>query len=104
VVLTILAVSKGSDADAQRDALARENAPSCPAAGGVPECVTLRDTYTSHVHFKNAALLTLVGAGAVGLGTLTYGLSTRSSRADQRVVVEPLVGASNLGLSVTGAF
>ncbi len=103
VVFTVLANANASDAGERRDALAGTNAAPCPRTGGPPACVKLREAYEARVHFTNAALFSFVGAGAIGVGSLVYGLVTRpSSRPQERVQFAPLIGASNVGLSVSG--
>ncbi|WP_437838419.1 PEGA domain-containing protein [Sorangium sp. So ce1153] len=103
VVFTVLANANASDAEERRDALARANADSCPRTGGAPECVELRSAYDARVNFTNAAFFSFVGAGAVGVGTLLYGLMTQPSSTQQaRVRLTPLVGPSDVGLTVSG--
>ncbi|AUX29208.1 MULTISPECIES: PEGA domain-containing protein [Sorangium] len=104
VVFTVLANTSASDAEEQRDALARRDAAPCPRTGGAPACVDLREAYEARVNFTNAAFFSFVGAGAIGVGTLVYGMMTRPSSTPQaRMRLAPLIGTSNLGLSVSGS-
>ncbi|XXY52599.1 PEGA domain-containing protein [Sorangium sp. So ce269] len=103
VVFTLVANAKGSDAGERRNALASGNAAPCPRTGGTPACVELREVYEARVHFTNAAFFSFLGAGAVGAGTLVYGMMTRpSSMPRERVQLTPLIGPSNVGLAVSG--
>lgn len=104
VVFTVLANTNASDAGEQRDALARRNADPCPRTGGAPACIDLREAYEARVNFTNAAFFSFVGAGAIGVGTLVYGVMTRPSSTPQaRVRLAPLIGTSRVGLSVSGS-
>jgi PEGA domain len=103
VVFTILAVNKGNDAEAQRDAIVRDHgADACSNAGAPAECAALSDTFDTHVDLKSLAFWSFAGAGVVGVGTLIYGLATRTGGAEKRLQITPLIGPSGAGLSLGG--
>jgi hypothetical protein len=105
VVFVLIANSKGSDAEAQRDALVRESgAGACSHASVPAACAEVDDAFAANRYFTNGAFWSFAGAGASGIGTLIYGLVTRPSKSEERARVTALVGPSNVGLSVRGAF
>ncbi|WP_437535163.1 PEGA domain-containing protein [Sorangium sp. So ce726] len=105
VVFTVLAVTKGSDAEELRDSVVRNHGGAACSRANAPSaaCADVKDAFDVHRRWTNTAFWSFVGAGAAGAGTLIYGLSTKPSRPHGRVVVTPLVGAGNVGISVAGA-
>ncbi|WP_437620924.1 hypothetical protein [Sorangium sp. So ce1151] len=105
VVFTVLAVTKGNDADELRDALVRESGPvACSRTSALAACSNLRDTDDSHIRWANGAILSFTAAGVIGTGTAIYWLATRPSGAHEHVRAMPIVGAHGFGLSVGGGF
>lgn len=105
VVFTVLAVTKGNDAEEVRDTLVRESGPeACSRASAPPACANLRDTDDAHIRWANGAILSFTAAGVIGAGTAIYWLVTRPSEAHEHVRAVPIVGAHGVGLSVSGGF
>ncbi|WP_437645808.1 hypothetical protein [Sorangium sp. So ce362] len=104
VVFTVLAVTKGSDAEERRDSVVRNHGAGACSRADAPSaaCAGLRDAFEVHQRWTNAAFWSFVGAGAASVGTLIYGFSTKPSRPHGRVLVTPLVGADSVGISVAG--
>ncbi|AUX20691.1 uncharacterized protein SOCEGT47_011640 [Sorangium cellulosum] len=105
VVFTVLAVTKGNDAETQRDALVRASGlAACSRAGAPAACSNLREADDAHIRWANGAILSFAAAGAMGAGTAIYWLVTRPSEGHGRVHAMPIVGANGFGLSVSGGF
>ncbi|MDC0684357.1 PEGA domain-containing protein [Sorangium atrum] len=105
VVFTVLANANASDAEEQRSLLHQEGGlDACKAPGAPPRCTELKDAVAARYDFSNAAFWSFVGAGTVGVGTLVYGLISRSPVNERRVHVAPLVGSNGLGIGVRGGF
>ncbi|WP_437588197.1 hypothetical protein [Sorangium sp. So ce1000] len=103
VVFTFLANANGSDADIERSRLRLASGTgACGASGPRAGCRELSESVDDRYAFSNAAFWSLAGAGAVGIGTLVYGLATRHSVPDRHVHVTPIVRASSLGIVVGG--
>lgn len=101
-ILTVLAVGRDGDADAQREALVREGGGAACAVDS-PRCVALRDTLEGAADLKNAALWTFVGAGAVGLATGAYAL-WGGGEPRPAVAAAPVVTAHGGALVIRGAW
>ncbi|WP_438043106.1 PEGA domain-containing protein [Sorangium sp. So ce128] len=105
VVFTVLANANASDAEEQRSLLRQEGGlDACKARGAPARCTELKDAVGARYDFSNAAFWSFVGAGTVGIGTLVYGLISRSPVNERRVHVTPLVGSNGLGIGVRGGF
>ncbi|WP_437295176.1 hypothetical protein [Sorangium sp. So ce426] len=104
VVFTVLAVTKGSDAEELRDSVVRNHGDAACSRTNAPSaaCAGVKGAFDVHRRWTNAAFWSFVGAGAAGAGTLIYGFSTKPSRPHGRVLVTPLVGADSVGISVAG--
>ncbi|KYF67063.1 hypothetical protein BE15_25390 [Sorangium cellulosum] len=102
VILTVLAVGRDGDADAQREALVREGGATACAVDS-PRCVALRDTLEGAADLKNAVLWTFVGAGAVGLATGAYAL-WGGGAPRPAVAAAPVVTAHGGALVIRGAW
>lgn len=105
VVLTVLANSRASEAETMRTRLSLDRGYDRSSCRDVsrPGCKELRDTAFATVDLSNAAFWTFVAAGAVGTGTLVYGLVTSKPAEPTRgVQVAPLLGPHAAGLSLHG--
>ncbi|WP_437741693.1 hypothetical protein WMF39_39750 [Sorangium sp. So ce1504] len=103
VVLTFLANANGSDADTERSRLRSAGGTgACGASDPRAGCRELSESVDDRYAFSNAAFWSFASAGAVGVGTLVYGLATRRSVPDRHVHVTPIVRASSLGIVVGG--
>jgi PEGA domain len=104
-VFTGLWASKGSDAKNLAGQVPKNNA--CAAGGVTPQptstCTNLVSDLNSQATFGTAAVGSFIGAGVVGLATLTYGLvGARNARS--ALTVSPIVTAQGGGLFVGGSF
>ncbi|WP_438042513.1 PEGA domain-containing protein [Sorangium sp. So ce128] len=106
VLFTVLATGRASDARRLRAEIIREDQEQnkCPAANP-QKCADLSDAVDARVTLSNSALWSFVAGGAVGVGTLVYGLVTMESAASGRSVqVTPLWGPQTAGISASGSF
>ncbi|MGK3991157.1 PEGA domain-containing protein [Sorangium sp. So ce136] len=106
VLFTVLANGRASDARKLRAELVVEDSGMrlCPTINP-QKCTDLSDAVDARVDFSNSAFWSFVGAGAVGAGTVIYGLVTMESAAPSRSVqVTPLWGPDTAGFSVSGMF
>lgn len=104
LVFTLVAAAKGSDAGELRDSIVREHGAAACSRPDAPSaaCADLNDAFAVHRRWTNAAFWSFAGAGAIGAGTLIYGLSTKPSTRREGALVTPLVGANCVGISVAG--
>ncbi|WP_437915444.1 hypothetical protein WME73_09085 [Sorangium sp. So ce302] len=103
-VLTVMANARASEAEQKKDALLA-NGYSESSCRGMNQtgCNGLRDTVYAKVDLSNAAFWSFVAGGAIGAGTLVYGLVTRKPvEVAPGVRAAPLLGPSVAGLSLTG--
>ncbi|WP_437929612.1 PEGA domain-containing protein [Sorangium sp. So ce291] len=106
VLFTVLANGRASDARRLRAELVVQDQGKrlCPTINP-QKCADLSDAVDARVDFSNSAFWSFVGAGAVGAGTVIYGLVTMESAAPSRSVqVTPLWGPDSAGFSVSGMF
>ncbi|KYF73864.1 hypothetical protein BE15_09655 [Sorangium cellulosum] len=106
VVFTLLANGRAGDAETSRQELIAEGDgyALCPDLNPV-KCAELKDTVLAKVDLTNAAFWSFVAGGAIGAGTLVYGLVTmKSSESRPTVQVVPLLGTGASGLLVSGKF
>jgi pentatricopeptide repeat protein len=106
VVLTVLANGRASDAIRLRAEVVAEDQEQikCPTVNP-QKCSDLSDAVDARVTLSNSALWSFVAGGAVGVGTLIYGLVTMESVASGRgVQVTPLWGPQTVGISASGSF
>ncbi|WP_437869906.1 PEGA domain-containing protein [Sorangium sp. So ce363] len=106
VVLTVLANGRAGDAETLRQELIRDGDGSalCPDINP-PKCAELKDTVFAKVDLTNSAFWSFVAGGAIGVGTLVYGLVTMRPAASPPIVqVVPFVGTEASGLVVRGEF
>ncbi|KYF53704.1 hypothetical protein BE08_12830 [Sorangium cellulosum] len=105
-ILTLLANERASDAERLRQELVAEGDgfAQCPDLNPV-KCAELKDTVLAKVDLTNAAFWSFVAGGAIGAGTLVYGLVTmRPTESRPTVQVVPLLGTGASGLLVSGTF
>ncbi|WP_437757936.1 tetratricopeptide repeat protein [Sorangium sp. So ce1389] len=105
-ILTMVANGRASDARRLKAELVAEDQGNrlCPTVNP-QKCADLSDAVDARVDFSNSAFWSFVAGGAVGVGTLIYGLVTMESAAPSRIVrVRPLVGPHATGLFVSGFF
>lgn len=106
VVLTVLANGRAGDAEKLRQELVVEGDgfASCPEISS-SKCAKLKDTVFAKVDLTNSAFWSFVAGGAIGVGTLVYGLVTvRPAESRPAVQVVPLLGMGASGLLVSGTF
>lgn len=103
VVLAVLSHGKGSDADA---ALA-----NLTASGGnnlcqtsATACTTIHNDRLAHDALAKGTVGAFVGAGAIGIATLSYALLARRGSTSTGVKVMPTVGSNGAGMAVMGAW
>ncbi|WP_438027959.1 PEGA domain-containing protein [Sorangium sp. So ce233] len=104
VILTVMANSRASEAEDKRNRLFAQgyNDSSCRGMS-MPGCTDLRDTVYAKVDLSNAAFWSFVAGGAIGAGTLVYGLVTsKPVEPAPGVRVAPLLGPHVTGLSLSG--
>ncbi|WP_437679316.1 PEGA domain-containing protein [Sorangium sp. So ce131] len=104
VLFTVLANSRAGEAEDLKSKLTAEGQNRCLSKPGPDDCSKQSSTLDESTRYSNVAFWSFVGAGAVGLGTLLYGVVSSSSGPEARVQVMPLVGANDMGLSVGGTF
>ncbi|WP_438027956.1 hypothetical protein [Sorangium sp. So ce233] len=106
VVLTVLANGRAGDAEKLRQELLAEGdgLALCPDLNPL-KCAELKETVLAKVDLTNAAFWSFVAGGAIGAGTLVYGLVTMKPSESRSTVQEvPLLGAGASGLLVSGKF
>lgn len=112
VILTVMANSRASEAEDKRNRLFAQgyNDSSCRGMT-MPGCTDLRDTVYAKVDLSNAAFWSFVAGGAIGAGTLVYGLvsepdgptsTSPSPTSTPTVSVTPFVGPHVTGLLLSG--
>jgi hypothetical protein len=106
VVFTILANGKASDAEVERDRIAKargENA--CGGAAMPADCQALHGLWADRATFSNVAVWSFLGVGALGAATVAVTL-VRSKQASESsgVSVTPAVGPGAAGVSVRGVW
>ncbi|CAN91769.1 hypothetical protein predicted by Glimmer/Critica [Sorangium cellulosum So ce56] len=113
VVLTVMANGRASDAEDKRQALLDKRYTDSSCRGMTrPGCKDLRDTVYARVDLSNAAFWSFVAGGAIGAGTLVYGLVTTKPvegpdpnpppPPPPSVRIVPLLGPGVAGLSLSG--
>ncbi|WP_437716538.1 PEGA domain-containing protein [Sorangium sp. So ce448] len=106
VIFTVMANARASEAEDKKDELLRKGYSESSCHGmTMPGCKDLRDTVYAKVDLSNAAFWSFVAGGAIGAGTLVYGLVTRKpAEVAPGVRAAPLLGPSVAGLSLSGQF
>jgi len=97
-----LSFSEAGTANSKRAAVPQAGCPIPAPSSGT--CADLKGALDSKNLFANAALWSFVGAGAVGVATLIYGLAGSSRGAQSGLLVTPAVTAQGGGLFVSGSF
>lgn len=105
VVLTILASSQASDADAKIAEFKTAGLKN-PCLTRAADCDAIDSSRGTHDSLANAALASFIGAGVFAVGTLTYGLMAQptDAKATQGLRVLPMVGAAQGGVLVVGSW
>ncbi|WP_437637793.1 PEGA domain-containing protein [Sorangium sp. So ce854] len=106
VLFTVLANGRASDARQLRAELVAgdQEGKKCPAVNQT-KCADLSAAVDARVDHSNSAFWSFVAGGAVGVGTLIYGLVTMDSAGPSRSVqVTPLWGPHTAGVSASGSF
>jgi tetratricopeptide (TPR) repeat protein len=106
VVLTVLSNGKGSEADTAAATL-RQAGEKDPCSTHATDCTSIDSALQARDAMAKGAMVSFILAGAAGAGTALYGLlapkpSTRKPSTGLRLI--PVVGASQGGLIVTGAW
>ena len=106
-----LSAVKASDADAAMHHLQGEapgsSTSACAGASPSAACRDLHSLRQSRDTFANASLWTFIGAGALGAGTLVYGLvgaQPSPSRSAGSVRLVPALGPTGGGATLGGSF
>jgi hypothetical protein len=96
-------VSKASSASSLYTTLAKTG---CPPASADPTgpCGELKSDLDARAATGTASVALFVSAGAIGLGTLIYGLAGGSRSGPSAVVVAPVITAEGGSLFVSGRF
>ncbi|WP_437985234.1 hypothetical protein [Sorangium sp. So ce117] len=108
VVFAVLTGNRADHAEEVRNELStRWNGERRCPDGDVAKCRDLKDAVLDEIHFSNIAFGSLVTGGAIGVGTLVYGLVTKASeppKPGQGTRVTPLIGPGTAGVSLSGRF
>ena len=104
VLFTVLANNRASEAESLKSSLIAGGHNRCTYTPQPPECMRQGKALDEGALYSNVAFWSFVSAGAVGIGTLLYGIVSRPPRLEARVRVMPMVGANDVGLSVGGTF
>ncbi|WP_437328397.1 PEGA domain-containing protein [Sorangium sp. So ce381] len=104
VLLTVMANAQASEAEEKEKTLFDQGYSESSCRGmTMPGCKDLRDTVYAKVDLSNAAFWSFVAGGAIGAGTLVYGLVTsKPVEAAPSVRIAPLLGPRVAGLSLSG--
>ncbi|WP_437837496.1 tetratricopeptide repeat protein [Sorangium sp. So ce1153] len=105
-VCTMLANGRASDAARLKAELVneRDGSASCPGADPA-RCAQLKDATLAKVELSNAAFWSFVAGGAIGVGTLAYGIVTmRPAAPTPSIRLTPLLDRDTAGLSLAGKF
>lgn len=105
-ILTTVANGRASDARRLRAEVAAEDneGKKCPTVNP-QKCAALSDAVDARIDLSNSAFWSFVAGGAVGVGTLIYGLVTMESTGPSRSVqVAPLWGPHTAGVTASGSF
>ncbi|WP_437898761.1 hypothetical protein [Sorangium sp. So ce124] len=108
VVFAVLTGNRADHAEEVRNELStRWNGERRCPDGDVAKCRDLKDAVLDEIHFSNIAFGSLVAGGAIGVGTLVYGLVTKEPEPPNPVQgtrVTPLIGPGTAGVSLSGRF
>lgn len=105
VTFVVISNGKSSDVQAQLGTLRSTNGARACTGMNVPGgCATVLDTIGSKDAFANLALWSLVGSGALGIGTAIYALATPTGTKRPDVRAAPLVTANGGGIVIGGAW
>ena len=99
--------SKGSSASSLFATLASTMPGGCPPASSpnlTGNCAALKSDLDAKATMGTASTVLFVSAGAIGLGTLIYGLAAGSGGARSGVVAAPVVTASGGGIVFGSGF
>jgi PEGA domain len=102
-VLAVVAHAKASDATAKTATLPQPGATS-PCVQQASVCGTIDNDWASRDRLSNASMGVFIGAGAVGLATLGYGLFAPRAQRATGLRLLPSIGASQGGAVLTGAW
>lgn len=103
VVFTVLANGKAADADALMGTLRQRGAPD-PCKTYSADCDSIERSRVAQGQLASGALISFLGAGVVGLGTLGYALLAPQRRSAAHARVVPVVSATQPGLIVEGTW
>lgn len=106
VVLTVLSSGRASDAREIRSGLLADwgGEHRCPY-GDQLRCAELKEAVYDKYNLRSAAIWSFVAGGAIGVGTLIYGLVTmKPEEPAPRAQVAPFLGPGAAGMSLSGRF
>jgi hypothetical protein len=105
VVFVVVSSGKSSDARAQLGTLrAARGEGACTGTSAPAECASLKDTLAAKDTFANLALWSFVGAGALGIGTAVYALTSHGGAKKTGIRGAPIVTAHGGGVVIGGAW
>ena len=104
VVFTLVSNGKASDAATAWDAAVKARGPAACASVSASGCQQLHDSITAKSTFGSVAAWSFIGAGAVGVSTLVYGLVTLKKAHQSGIQLLPMVTGKSGGVVVGGAW
>lgn len=105
VAFAVASTAKSSEAREQVGTLrAADGAGACSGTDATAECASIRDAIGSKDTFANLALWSFVGAGALGIGTALYALTSAGSAKKTGLQAAPIVTAHSGGVAIGGAW
>lgn len=105
VVFVAVSSGKSSDAQEQLGTLRGAHGESaCTGPSAPAECASLKDAIGAKDTFANLALWSFVGAGALGVGTALYALTSHGGAKKPELRAAPIVTAHGGGVVIGGAW
>lgn len=104
VAFTLVSNGKASDAATAWDAAVKARGPAACASAGASGCQELHDSISATSTFGSAAAWSFIGAGAVGVSTLVYGLVSPKKAQQSGIRLLPMVTGKSGGFVVGGAW
>ena len=104
VAFTLVSNSKAGDSASQWATVVKAQGSAACANASASGCQELHDLAIARSTFGSAAAWSFIGAGAVGVSTLVYGLVTPKKVQESGIRIVPLLTAQSGGLVVGGAW
>lgn len=102
VTFTLVSNGKASDAATKWAGVVKAQGPAACASASASGCQELHDLAISKSTFGSLAAWSFIGAGAVGISTLVYGLVTPKKAPDSGIRIVPVMTAQSGGLVIGG--